>query len=108
MTEGTYFFPIFSHSHCATASGELVASLPAARKLASRIVGDVDPAEQRLQRGAQRLVVGALRREQHHRVIGRDRVPGIVQHHQIVFRDQPVAGIARDDVDFAGRRPPHT
>ena len=33
-----YFFPTFSHSHCATASGELVASLPAARRLASRIV----------------------------------------------------------------------
>ena len=33
-----YFFPTFSHSHRATASGELVASLPAARKLASRIV----------------------------------------------------------------------
>jgi hypothetical protein len=30
--------PTFSHSHCATASGEHVASLPAARKLASRIV----------------------------------------------------------------------
>ena len=70
--------------------------------------GDVDPAEQRLQRGAQRLVVGALRREQHHRVIGRDRAPGIAEHHEIVFRDQPVAGVARDDVDFAGRRPPHT
>ena len=34
----SYFFPTFSHSHCATASGELVASLPAARRLASRIV----------------------------------------------------------------------
>jgi hypothetical protein len=34
----TYFFPTFSHSHCATASGELVASLPAARRLASRMV----------------------------------------------------------------------
>ena len=49
------------------------------------------------------LVVGSLRREQHYRVIGGDRVPGIAKHHEIVFRDQPVAGIARDDVDFAGR-----
>ena len=36
--DGAYLFPTFSHSHCATASGELVASLPAARRLASRIV----------------------------------------------------------------------
>ena len=36
--QAAYFFPTFSHSHCATASGELVASLPAARRLASRIV----------------------------------------------------------------------
>ncbi|MEA2887251.1 MAG: hypothetical protein QOD11_1611 [Bradyrhizobium sp.] len=34
----TYFFPIFSHSHFATASGELLASLPLARRLASRMV----------------------------------------------------------------------
>src|SRR3954468_11672908 len=36
--EPVYFFPTFSQSHCATAAGELVASLPEARRLASRIV----------------------------------------------------------------------
>jgi len=33
---------------------------------------------------------------------GGNRVFGIVEHQQIVFRDQPVAGIARDHIDFAG------
>ena len=48
------------------------------------------------------LVIGALRRQQHHRIVGRDRAPGVAQNNQIVFRDQPVAGVAGDDVDFAG------
>ena len=52
--------------------------------------------------GAQRLVAGAFRGQQQDRVIRRDRVFGIVQHHQIVLRDQAVAGVARDHVDLAG------
>lgn len=32
------YFPTFSHSHRATASGEEAASFPAARKFASRMV----------------------------------------------------------------------
>ena len=58
--------------------------------------------EQRLQRRLELLVAGALRRQQHDRVIGRDRALGIVKHDEVVFRDQPVAGVAGDDVDLAG------
>ena len=36
--------------------------------------GKIDLAEQGLQRLLQRLIVGALRRQQHDRVIGRDRM----------------------------------
>jgi hypothetical protein len=64
--------------------------------------GDVDLPQQRPERRAQRLILRTLRRQQHDRVVARDRVPRIVQRHQVVFRDQAVAGGAGDHVDFAG------
>lgn len=62
---------------------------------------DVDLAEQRLHRGPQPFVAGALWGQQQDRIVGRDRVPGIVERNEIVFCDQPVAGVAGDDIDLA-------
>jgi hypothetical protein len=59
-----YRLPIISHSHRATASGELAPS-PQRAQIGLAHGGDVDLAQQRLQRVAQRLIVGAFRREQH-------------------------------------------
>ena len=96
------YFPIFSHSQRATASGDDAPSPPAARRLASRMAAMSILPSSGASAARKLCVVGALRRQQHDGVIGRDRVPGVVQHDQIVFRDQPVAGVARDDVDLAG------
>src|SRR5947207_1879223 len=56
--------------------------------------------------GNQRIQIAtvgrAFRREQDNRVVRGNRVFRIVEQHQIVFGDQPVAGVARDHVDLAG------
>ena len=66
-------------------------------------------ADQRLQRREELLVMRVSRRDQQHRVIGRQRAAlGSARQLQLVLRDAAVAGERRDDIDIAARRPRDT